>query len=258
VEYEFERQKSLLEKGEKVVQETRGFDENKGVTFSQRSKESAHDYRYFPEPDLPKLLLSEIPEFSIEKLKSELPELPWQKRERYSKKFGIKSEDTEFYIDNKSFSEFFEQVISKIKDIKEDVIKLVSNYIISDLAGLFKSKNEGDIFGKITPDYFAKLVVMNKDGLISSRAVKDILKIMFEFGGDPIDIANSNGLMQRSDTDELKKIVEKIIADNPNVVDDYKKGKESVLQFFVGQGMKASRGSANPEMLKTIFLESLK
>lgn len=258
IEYEFNRQEALLLKGEKIVQETRGFDENKGITFSQRSKENANDYRYFPEPDLPKLVISEIPEFAIDVLKKQLPELPSEKRVRYSNDYKIKIEDVEFYVNNRSFSVFFEDVIAQIKEANLDTIKLVSNYITTDLAGLSKLQNGGEIFGKVTPVSFAKLIGMSKEGLVSSRGVKDILKILFEKGGDPETIANENGLIQKSDTEELKKIIEKIIEDNPSVVEDYKNGKESVLQFFVGQGMKASKGSANPAMLQNIILEILK
>ena len=261
VEYEFERQKTLLENGEKVVQETRGFDENKGITFSQRSKESAHDYRYFPEPDLPKLIISEIPEFVTEKLKSELPELPWQKRERYGK-WEIKNEDIETYINNRVVAEFFESSVMELAGNIE-LIKILSNYITSDMIGLSKisvSREAGGDFrqGLVTPKAIAHLIKMIKAGEVSSRGAKDILKIIFESGGEPEEIAKEKNLIQKNDPIELQKIMQKIISENPTVVADYKSGKESVLQFFVGQGMKASKGSGNPEVLKKIVLELLK
>ena len=257
VEYEFERQKALLESGGKVIQETRGFDENKGITFSQRSKESAHDYRYFPEPDLPKLVISEIPEFSLAKLKSELPELPWQKKERYQSELGLKKDDIEVYINNPKVARFFEDATKGIGD--KVVLQTSSNYITSDLLGLSKSFGTGDLdFGKVTAKSFNELMLMQKNGEISSRGAKDILKIMFESGGEAEQIAKEKNLVQKNDPIELQKIMQKIIDENPAVVADYKSGKESVLQFFVGQGMKASKGSGNPEVLKKIALELLK
>jgi aspartyl-tRNA(Asn)/glutamyl-tRNA(Gln) amidotransferase subunit B len=256
VKYEFERQKDLLERGEKVIQETRGFDENKGVTFSQRSKESAHDYRYFPEPDLPKLVISEIPELSVDKLKLELPELPWQKRERFENKLGLKKDDVEIYVNNPEIASFFEQATEGIDD--KNILQTSSNYITSDMLGLSKSNTEADFdFGKIKPLAFNELMTMQNRGDISSRGVKDILKIMFDSGGSPTQIAKENNLIQKNNPEEFRNIIQKIIADNPKVVADYKSGKESVLQFFVGQGMKESKGGGNPGLLKKLVIEIL-
>ena len=258
VEFEYERQTALLERGDLVVQETRGWDENRGITFSQRSKENAHDYRYFPEPDLPKLVISEIPEFSESMLKKELPELPWQKRERYLNDYKLKSEDIETYINNREIAKFFESVVVDISSFGNDAIQTASNYITSDLIGLSKSNGLDFTFGKIKSKSFSEMIIMIKKGDISSRGGKDILRVMFEVGGDPEQIAKEKDLIQKNDTEELRKIIEIIISNNPKVADEYKSGKESVLQFFVGQGMKESRGSANPEILKKIALELLK
>ena len=256
IEYEYKRQVELLEKGEEVVQETRGWDENKQKTFSQRSKENAHDYRYFPEPDLPKLFISEIADFDREKLKASLPELPEEKRIRYAKDFGIKNEDIEVYIQNKKVGEFFEAVLGKMSGAME-FAKLSSNYITTDLIGLSKMIDGEFSVGKITPDYFAKLITRVSGGELSSRGAKDILKIMFEVGGDPEIIAKEKGLMQKNNEKELEIIIEKILESNSKTVQEYKNGKESVLQFFVGQAMRETKGSANPEILKKIILEFL-
>ena len=256
IEFEYKRQTELLEKGEKVVQETRGWDENKQQTVSQRLKESAHDYRYFPDPDLPKFLLSEIPEFGKETLQKSLPELPWEKRARYKKDFGIKDEDIEVYVVDRVIGKFFEEVAIKLPH--PDTVKLSSNYITSDLVGLSKSVGTEFSLGKIAVDTFAKLMTMVVDGNLSSRGAKDILRVMFEVGGDPEVIAEEKGLKQKNDPEELKNILETIVKNNPNIVEEYKSGKESVLQFLVGQGMKETKGSANPEMLKKIILELLK
>ncbi len=253
IEFEFERHKALLEKGESVAQETRGWDENKQITFSQRSKENAKDYRYFPDPDLPKLVISEIPEFSVDSLKKELPELPSQKRERFLK-WGVKDADVEFYINSKTFSDFFEKVVASKE---KDIIILSSNYIVSDLSGLSKNSNNGGL-GNVTPESFVKLISMTSSGILSSRGAKDVLKVLFEVGGDPETIATENGLIQKNDPEEIKNLAKKIIQENPDSVSEYKSGKESLLQFFIGQGMKESKGYINPELLKKEILEVLK
>ncbi|KND47974.1 MAG: aspartyl/glutamyl-tRNA(Asn/Gln) amidotransferase, B subunit, partial [Parcubacteria bacterium C7867-006] len=209
IDFEFARQTVLLEKGEKVTQETRGWDENKEITFSQRSKENAHDYRYFPDPDLPKLVLSEIPELSFDNLKKSLPELPSQKRVRYEKEFGLKSADTETYINNFDAGKFFEEVSSIVSGFGGESVKLASNYIISDIMGLSKNSGLEFTLGKVSKDTFSKLIKMIVDGDLSSRGAKDILKIMFEDGGSPEVIANEKGLIQKSDVDEIKKLAEK-------------------------------------------------
>ena len=256
IEFEYKRQVALLEKGEKVVQETRGWDENKQQTVSQRLKESAHDYRYFPDPDLSKFLISEIPEFSKETLKKSLPELPSEKRARYTKDFGIKNEDIEVYVGSPVIGKFFEDVAANLSG--QDSIKLASNYVTSDLIGLSKSIGLEFGLGKITIDTFTKIMTMITAGDLSSRGAKDILKIVFEVGGDPEIIAKEKGLIQKSNPEELRTVMENILKNNPETVAEYKSGKESVAQFLVGQGMKETKGGANPEMLKKIVLELLK
>ncbi|HEY0221083.1 MAG TPA: Asp-tRNA(Asn)/Glu-tRNA(Gln) amidotransferase subunit GatB [Candidatus Paceibacterota bacterium] len=254
IDFEFNRQVTLLEKGEGIVQETRGWDENKEITFSQRSKENAKDYRYFPDPDLPKLVISEIPEFSLENLKKELPKLPEEKREEY-KKWGIKNEDIDFYINDPLFREFFDRALESGLD--NGSVVLASNYLVSDLSGLSKNSENG-LLGKVTQDNFIKLIKMIKAGDLSSRGAKDTLKIMFEAGGEPETIAKEKGLIQKNDPEEIKNLARRIIDENPDSVVEYKNGKESLLQFFVGQGMKLSKGSINPELLKSVILEILK
>jgi len=242
IEYEVKRQIKAIESGEEIVQETRGWDEAKGATFSQRVKETSEDYRYFPDPDLPKLKISEIGEFQ----NLELPELPWEKRERYRKDFGIKDEDIESYIVDDKLGSFFEEVVG---GLDKDLVKLASNYITSDLVGLGGLPDTHD---------FTELIKMAGGGDVSSRGAKDILKIMVVDGGKPKDIAEKEGLFQKSDEGELEKIVEKIIADNEDAAKGYREGKEQALQFLIGQGMKETKGSANPGVLKKLFEEVLK
>jgi len=257
IEYEVKRQIEELEGGGVVVQETRGWDDAKGKTFSQRKKESSHDYRYFPEPDLPKLKLSEVAEFTTEGLKKGLPELPWQKRERYAQNFGIKSEDTESYVTDLNLANFFESVAETLGGDR-DKVRLASNYITSDLIGHLAarqlSKKEEEI--KLpSHEHFANLIEMISKGDLSSRGGKDVLLIMHKEGGDPEQIAKEKGLIQKHDEGELAKIVEQVISENAKVWEEYKNGKESSLQYLIGQGMKLSRGSANPSLLSKIMLD---
>jgi aspartyl-tRNA(Asn)/glutamyl-tRNA(Gln) amidotransferase subunit B len=241
----------VLESGEKVVQETRGWDENKGATFSQRKKESSHDYRYFPDPDLPKLYLKKISEFN--NLAETIPAMPWQKRERLQK-LGIQDQDVEAYVGNPDLASFFDHVVAELGGEKA-LIKLASNYIANDLVKLLAGDH--DLLQRLYPNFpdFIKLVAA---GEVSSRGAKDILAEMVKTGAPAGNIAEEKGLFQKSDEGALKEIVEKIIEAHPKSVSDYKAGKETALQFLVGQGMRESKGSANPAVLKKLFQANLK
>jgi len=251
VAYEIERQIDLLEKGEKVVQETRGWDEGKQKTFSQRLKESSHDYRYFPDPDLPKMIVSEV--FDLKKLKKELPELPWQRRKRYLKDFNLKEHDAESFVGNIELGDFFERVIANFKGNKE-LAKLASNFIASDLVGLMSKDSKIKL-----PDdkSFAKIVTMFSEGKLSSRSAKNLIERLTKGNFNPDTVAQIEGLIQHSDEGAIKSILEKLITENPKVVADYKAGKEASLQFFVGQAIKATKGSANPQVIKKVLLSLL-
>ncbi len=252
IEYEYERQTSLIEAGEKIVQETRGWNETEGITFSQRRKEESRDYRYFPDPDLPTLRLCEIAEFTPERLVKEIPELPAAKREHY-RKLGIKETDAETLVSNRALATLFEAA-SHLLAKKEERL-LAANYLTSDLMGLVK-KARGDADAHsfaFTPEAFAKLMRMVGEGELSSRGAKDTLSIMFESGGSPHEIAPEKGLLQKSDAGELEGIVKGIINDNEKVAADYRAGKQAALQFLVGQGMRATKGAANPAVLRGLF-----
>lgn len=251
IDHEVKRHIELLEKGEKITQETRGWDENKQSTFSQRQKEDSHDYRYFPDPDLPKLKLSLIPEFSKEILKASLPELPWEKRERYLK-LKLSAQQAEFFSNDLTVSKYFDDVM---QGLSSDEILLASNYISADLVGL----SEKEAFASFPdPKNFRSLIKMIKEGKLSSRGAKDILAIMVVKDGDPQAIAEEKKLLQENDEKGLEEMLKKIIEENPEVVADYKAGKESALMFFVGQVMKVSKGAANPSLAKEIALRLLK
>ena len=256
VEYEIKRQTAVLEAGEKVIHETRGWDEDKQKTFSQREKEMAHDYRYFPEPDLPPMKIGEL-DFDLS-----LPELPEEKRKIFKEKYGLKDEQIEIFVRDVAMGKFFEAVCKHLEAKLPSALgslasKLAANYIISDLNGLMTEKNVLISDLKINPEMFAKLVAMASKGEISSRATKDVLKIMFEEGGDPEEIVKEKGLAQTSDGSFIKNIVEEVIKNNSAVAEDYKNGKGNALQFLVGQGMKLSKGKANPEVLQKLLKEKL-
>lgn len=251
--FELKRHAEVLARGEKVVQETRGWDENAGKTFSQRKKENANDYRYFPEPDLPKLKISEIPEFAG--LAATLPELPWQRRARLVEKYGFGSDVTEMFVSDFALGGFFDAVVDELAGDSE-LIKLASNYIASDLAALAKTRPEADL-GKCEPGAFAELIRITKAGDLSSRGAKDTLAIMFAEGGKPRAIAEAKGLIQKSDADAIQSFVDTAISANEKVVAEYRGGKTTSLQFLVGQVMKLSKGAANPQVAADILKKTL-
>lgn len=251
-EYEIKRMSELLDagKGSEIVQETRGWDENKQSTFSQRSKENANDYRYFPDPDLPKLYLSKA--FDIPSLKASLPELPVAKRARYKSEYGIKDEDIESYLSDTELSTWFEEVANILSN--KDKIKTASNYITSDYLGLKKSNSEVKL---PSVKNFAELINMVTDGVVSSRACKDILAMIVVKDDIPMRIAVDNDLIQKNDEEALKEIAQKFIDTSPEVVTTYKGGKENALMSLVGQIMKETKGSANPALVQKVLKELL-
>jgi aspartyl-tRNA(Asn)/glutamyl-tRNA(Gln) amidotransferase subunit B len=243
IQYEMERHIKLLENGEKVMQETRGWDENTSATFSQRAKEDSHDYRYFPDPDLPKLFISEIPEFSHESLLASLPELPEGKRERYKRDFGLKDESIEIFVRDREWGKYFEEVSRVLGD--RELSLLAANYITTDLKK------------PVNTAYFAEVMRMIGEGKLSSRGAKELLKALETEEKDPRILADEKGLIQKSDEGALKQIAQRIIDANVKAVEEYKAGKLASLQFMIGQAMKESKGSANPQLLKKIFEELL-
>lgn len=253
IEFETKRMIDLIEsgRGNEIIQETRGWDENKLVSSSQRKKESAQDYRYFPDPDLPKLYLHEL--FDLQQMKSELPELPWQKRERYKTTYGLNDDAIEIYVADTEFANYFETVAAELGDAS--FAKTASNYMTSDFAGIAKENPEA----KLPPvTDFVKLMKMVHDSIINSRGAKDILLVLATVGGDPETIADEKGLVQKSDPEAIKKIAQQVIAENPEQVAQYKAGNEKTIKFLMGQGMKLSQGSANPAVLEQTLAELMK
>lgn len=261
IEYEVKRQVEALQKGEKIVQETRGWDEVKKRTVGQRSKEEAHDYRYFPEPDLPSL---ETKVFDLEKIRKFLPEMPAQKRLRFMKEYSLNEKQAETLVGEPALANYFEEAVSELDDKRQEVrnkektanYQLLLNYLTTDLRGLM---NETDVeFGglKIDPERLAHLVLLIEDDKITSRQAKDTLRKMFATGLDPEEILG--GEMMVSEQSELEVVVKKVIEENPAAVADYKKGKTQSLQFLIGKAMGKLRGRGNPETIRKIFEEALK
>lgn len=263
VAFEIERQKEVLERGETVPQETRGWDEAKQATFSQRTKEGSADYRYFPDPDLPSLKLSELPEFAPEALRRGMPELPEARRNRYLS-LGVKAEDAESFVGSLRLGAFFEEVISSYGDDSAR-IKLAANYIANDLVGKIRLGSAADSRRvrdtgirdteeiaeiPISARYFRQIIDMLSEGKISSRAAKDILTESIESGLDPQKVAHERGLFQMSGERDLEATVEAVLAQNASVVADFKAGKGAALEYLVGQAMRALKGAGNPTTLR--------
>lgn len=257
--YEVARQVSLLEKGEKVQQQTRGWDENKQETFLQRIKEDSHDYRYFPEPDLPKVFISKVADFDTRDIKQSLPELPWEKRERYINILKLKPEQSDILVENYLFGDFFQELLPNIQD-NESLLKLSVNYLLTDIAGYLAKKVPGEISSIsdiISVSDYAELIKMISNTELSSRSGKDILELLLKGEKDPRRIAQQRDLFQKNDDNQLISLVEKVLNDNPSVVKDYKEGKEAALQYLIGQVMKEARGAANPQNVRKILQDKL-
>lgn len=254
IDYEVKRQSALLEDGKAVVQETRGWDDNKQATFSQRLKEESHDYRYFPEPDLPSLNLFSLPEFLIGALKKEIPELPSERRARYQKLSapGSKMDPNhiEMFVSDNSFGKLFDGTLK----IQPATYNLAVNFISTDIAGLVSKHGENGL-RHITPEGLCAVIVHYQNGDISSRGAKDALEDLFLHGGDALEVCKKYS--QKSDSQELLKVVQTTMREHQNTVSDYKQGKESALQFLVGQGMKHMKGAGNPQLLRSLFVKEM-
>ena len=257
IQYEIERHTALWEEGreKEIVQETRGWNEIKQETFSQRSKEDAHDYRYFPDPDLPPMIFSDA---DIETIRASIIELPVQRRGRLSQEYNLSSKQAELLVRDLFLCTFFEESVSELKAIQpQGNIEMVYNYITSDLQGI--QKDNGILIGesKIKPIHIAEIVALIGESKISSRVAKDVLREAFDTGVSPQDIVNEKGLTQVSDESALMKILQEVLEANVKVVDEYKGGKVSVIQFLVGQVMAKTKGAANPGIVRTMLEKEL-
>ena len=249
IEFEIERQKKVLEEGGTIIQETRRWDDEKGEGFAMRTKEDAHDYRYFPEPDLLPINLSE--EY-IKNIKDTLPELPESRRKRYVEEIGLPDYDAGIITSSKALSDFFEEAAKECGNSKA-----VSNWIMTDIIRVAKEMGVEYSELPFTPANLASLIKLIDKGTISSKIAKEVFEIMCEGGKDPEKIVEEKGLVQISDEGAIKEVVDRIIAANPQSIVDYKAGKDRALGFLVGQCMKEMKGKGNPQILNKLILEEL-
>lgn len=248
IDYEVERQRKAIEAGEEIVQETRRFDEKTLTTVTMRKKEGSVDYKYFPDPNIFPVRLSEA---FIKDIQDNMPELPEVKHQRYVKEFGLNEYDSSQLLQNKDLCEYFDEAMQNIKNAK-----LACNILISELSGLLAKNNQDITSTKVTTANFAKLVNMIDQKEISSKQAKDVLEAMLD-GKDPETIVKEKGLKQVSDEGAILALVQQVLDENPNSIADYKGGKDRALGFLVGQVMKKSRGQANPKMASALVKQEL-
>ena len=257
LQHEAERQMRAVNNGERIIQETRGWIDDQGITFSQRSKEYASDYRYFPEPDLPPLLIS--PEW-VKEIKESLPELPLARKARFIQQYGLSDYDADLLTSTKAMADYFESVV-KAKSLEGEaqrqLAKSVSNWILGELSRLLNLTNAdiGDV--KIQPQQFIEILELINSGTLSTNMAKTVFEEMFNTGKPPKQIAEEAGMSQISDIEPIGLAVEEAIASNPQPVDDFLNGKESAMRFLVGQVMKITRGKANPQLVSDVLKEKL-
>jgi len=265
LEYEVKRQVKVAEEGKRLVQETRGWVEEKGVTVAQRSKEYAHDYRYFSEPDLPPLVLSQD---WVEEIRSRLPELPEARRDRFMTEYGLSRYDADLLTGSNLMADYFEDCL-KTETHRSlppaERAKMVANWLLGEVSRIMNADNIDiiDFKKKVSPDKLVKLAILSSGemvssgGMVTSSTAKLVLEEMYKTGNDATDIISQRGLSQISDTTAIEEAANRVIAANVKPVADYKAGKEQALKFLVGQVMKATRGRANPQIVNELLKKRL-
>ena len=262
VDFEIKRQTAVLEAGRQVVQETRGWNEHKGESFSQRKKESAHDYRYFPEPDLPPLSISRE---MVEEIRAMLPELPAQKRIRFATEYGLENDVIDVLTRDKLLAGYFEEVVSELNEHAKEIegtlmqptAKTAAAFLTQDFLRLLHKTGASAADTLMRPEYIAELVLYVAQDKISHIVSKEVLEEMFATGDHPSDVIDRKGLWQISDTSELEDMARHVLEEHQDAVRAYKEGKTAILQFLVGQVMKESRGKANPGVVQAILRKML-
>jgi aspartyl-tRNA(Asn)/glutamyl-tRNA(Gln) amidotransferase subunit B len=249
LEYEVKRQQYLVENGQKIVQETRLWDDAQGVTNSMRSKEEAHDYRYFPDPDLVPVMVDEA---WIAKIRKELPELPLVKRERFVKEYQIPVYDAGVLTAERALAEYYEEVVRLCGKPKQ-----ASNWVMGDVLRFLNEEKRNIRQCPITAKSLADMIKLIEEGAISGKMAKDVIEEMYKSGKSPQDIIKEKGLVQITDEGELIKTITTIIEANPNQLKDFRGGKEKLFGFFVGQVMKATQGKANPQLVNDLLKKML-
>ncbi len=249
LEYEIKRQAQILDEGGKVIQETRLFDSSKGVTFSMRSKEEAHDYRYFPEPDLVPIVVAKE---TVAEIAKTIPELPDAKRDRFVKDYGVPEYDADMLTQSRALAAYFEESVRL-----SGQPKVVSNWMMGELMRLLNGEGKEIEDCPIRPDRLAGMIKMINDGVISTKIAKTVFEEMYKTGKDAETVVQEQGLVQVSDSGAIEQIIADVIKANPSQAADYKAGKEKLFGFFVGQVMKASKGKANPDLVNQLLKKKL-
>ncbi len=247
--YEVDRQTAILERGERVVQETRRWDPDKGITTSMRTKEDAHDYRYFPEPDLLPVVL---PREQVEAWRAALPELPRTRRIRFSEQYGLPEYDADVLVAERAVADFFEATAESAGNAKA-----VSNWIMTEVMRVLGDRNCTITDLPLTPEALAELVKLVDAKTINMTGAKEVFEVLVDSGGDPHAIVKEKGLLQVSDSDAIGEFVDQAMADNPQSVEDYRSGKTAAAKFLVGQVMRLSRGKANPQLVGQMIADRL-
>ena len=249
IEYETNRQIEVIENGGRVVQETRLWDEENAVTKPMRSKEEAMDYRYFPEPDLPAIIITES---RLSNVKDEMPEFADEKAKRFINEYKLNEMEAATLSSEQELAEYYEQVVKV-----SDNARLAANWVLTEILRVLKEKNISIEEFSVEPENIGKLIKLIKDNTISSKIAKDVFEILLSENKDPEIIVKEKGLVQITDNSEIEKIVEQVLAENPQSVEDYKAGKSNALKYLVGQSMRLSKGKANPQMINEMILARL-
>lgn len=250
IEYEIKRQAEILDNGGTIIQETRRFNDNHGDTKALRSKEEAHDYRYFPEPDIPPVWLSDE---EIEEIRQSMPQMPQARFERYTKEYGLPKDDANLIISSREFSDFYDEAVKINPDYKQ-----ISNLMLVELNRNLNESGKTISDAAFSPADLAELVKMSTDGVVSKNAAKDILAIMFNNGGNPLSIAKERGFIMDTDASGLEDIINQVIAENADSVESYKNGNRKIFGFLMGQVIRLAGKGANPKMAKDLLTEKLK
>ena len=249
IEYETNRQIEVLESGGRVVQETRLWDEENAVTKPMRSKEEAMDYRYFPEPDLPAIIITES---RLSNVKDEMPEFADEKAKRFINEYKLNEMEAATLSSEQELAEYYEEVVKVSDDAR-----LAANWVLTEILRVLKEKNISIEEFSVEPENIGKLIKLIKANTISSKIAKDVFEILLSENKDPEIIVKEKGLVQITDNSEIEKIVEQVLAENPQSVEDYKAGKSNALKYLVGQSMRLSKGKANPQMINEMILARL-
>jgi len=250
IEYETNRQIEVLENGGRVVQETRLWDEENAVTKPMRSKEEAMDYRYFPEPDLPAIIITES---RLSNVKDEMPEFADEKAKRFINEYKLNEMEAATLSSEQELAEYYEEVVKVSDDAR-----LAANWVLTEILRVLKEKNISIEEFSVEPQNIGKLIKLIKANTISSKIAKDVFEILLSENKDPEIIVKEKGLVQITDNSEIEKIVEQVLAENPQSVEDYKAGKSNALKYLMGQSMRLSKGKANPKMINEMILAKLK